>query len=162
MLHTIIADVLASPPETLTPTPFNGGVLTQLPKIGTGPGSTPQAFYTSAESPTQSGKLKNTISVIDGGDDPSPGGAALNGFVGFPLVYGWVIDTPTGIDAIKLLDERLHARFRRGVSYPHPNGSGIQFVILERQPIRDGDDFGYAGRVFTIWRIQGTFVRPAV
>lgn len=141
---------------------FSGGILRRLPQVGTGAYATPGAFWP-AEHP-EAGKLKNTIAVLDSGDDLSPGGSGQRGFVGFPLVYAWVTSGTTGEDMLEWLDERLHYRFNRGVSYPRGDdaGSMLELVTLERQPIRDADDFGYPGRVFTIWRIQGTYVRPSL
>jgi hypothetical protein len=142
---------------------FNGGVIEVLPKIGVGGvTNTPQAFYTPAEDPKQSGKLKNTIAVIDGGDDPAPNGAARNGFSGFPLVYAYVAANPAGEAAITALDVVLRSLFRRGRSYPRADGGGMEIIVLERQPILDGDDIGYPGRIYTIWRLQATYVRPIV
>jgi hypothetical protein len=157
--HTIINVMLS---EGALLSQFPGGLWDRIPKVGTGPGATPGAFYTQAEDASQSGKLKPVISVLDGGDNPSPGGAAHNGFVGFPQVYGYAFATPSGRALLGALDDRLRFRFRRGVSYPTPYGGSAELLTLERSPIRDGEDFGYPGRSFAIWRIQGTFVRPVV
>lgn len=155
----VISVLLADP--TITGD-FTGGIWRRLPQIGTGSSATEGAFWPAGT--LEAGKLKNTIAVLDGGDDLSPGGLGQRGFVGFPLVYAWVAASPAGEALLAKLDERIHYRFNRGVSYPRGDeaGSMVELVTLERQPIRDGDDFGYPGRMFTIWRIQGTYVRPAI
>lgn len=158
-LQHVIINTLFSEPVLLSQ--FPGGLWDRIPKVGTGATATPGAFYGN-ENPAEAGKLKPVISVVDGGDNPAPNGAAHNGFVGFPQVYGYTIATPSGRSLLGSLDDRLRFRFRRGVSYPTPYGGGAELVTLERSPIRDGEDSGYPGRVFAIWRIQGTFVRPVL
>lgn len=153
IINTLIGDSL------LYPTPFSGGVWPRIPRVGTGWLATPGAFYPSTD-PSNAGKLKPTIAVIDGGSNPSPGGVAHNGFVAFPQIYGYSTANASGEADLGLLEERLHAWFPlRGRSYPLGT-VGIEVKTLERQPIRDADDFGYPGRIFAIWRLQGTFVRP--
>ena len=159
MREVIIATLNGPSAGSIVSSNFPGGVLDRVPKIGTGVTATPSAFW-GPENPLEAGKLKNTISVIDGGDNPSPGGAAHHGRVGFPLVYGWVTTAPSGETALAALDGLLHTLFRRGVSYPVGNGKGAEIIVLERQPTRDADDFGYPGREFAIWRLQGTYVSP--
>jgi hypothetical protein len=156
----IIYDVLANDVEVMTSTKFLH-IMTRLPRAGTGQSATPQAFYTSAESPTEAGKLKPTIVVLDSGDNPSPNGAAHKGFVGFPLVYGYVAVSPVGEAMLATLQRKLHYHFPmdRGSWYPLGTGPGVEMKTLERQLIRDGDEFGFSGRQFAIWRIQATFVR---
>jgi hypothetical protein len=144
--------------SVLGPSVFPGGVWPRLPRQGTGRMVTPGAFYGS-ENPEEAGKLKPTIAVIDGGNDPSPGGVAHNGFVAFPLVYGFAIANPAGEASLDLLEERLHTHFPlRGAPYPLGLRS-VEMKTLEKQQQREADDIGYPGRVFAIWRIQGTFVR---
>ena len=155
-LQQLIINILAA---DISYTDFDGGVWPRLPRFGTGESATPGAFYPSTH-PTQAGRLKNTITVLDGGDNPGPDGSARNGFVSFPLVYAYIAPNPAGELALNALDTILRSRFRRGVSYPRQDGSGMELIVLERQLRRDGEDFGYAGREFTIWRIQGTFIRP--
>jgi hypothetical protein len=157
-LQTTIINILVGG-EAVVTSLFTGGVWDRLPRAGTGERATPGAFYP-ATHPTQPGRLKNTISVLDGGDNPGPDGLARNGFVGFPLVYAWVSPDPAGETALNTLDTSLRARFRRGVSYPRTDGSGMELVVLERAPLKDAEEYGYPGRLFTTWRIQGTFVRP--
>ena len=153
IINTLLGDPL------LHPTPFSGGVWPRLPRTGSGWLATPGAFYSSSD-PANAGKLKPTISVIDGGDNPSPGGVAHNGFVAFPQVYGYSTANPAGEADLALLDRRLRDLFPlKGRSYPLGT-VGVELMTLERQRIFDADDFGYAGRIFTIWRVQGTFVRP--
>lgn len=137
---------------------FNGGVWPRIPQAGSGATATPGAFW-GAENPGEAGKLKNTISVLDGGDDPAPNGAARDGYVGFPLVRGFVANTTSGRAALMQLEDRLHFRFNRHVTYARVDGSAVIFQVLERQPQQDGDEFGYPGRIFTTWRVQGTYVR---
>jgi hypothetical protein len=157
-LQALIIEILT---QDVSPSNFDGGVWPKLPRAGTGQSATPGAFYPSTH-PTQAGRLKNTIAVLDGGDNPAPNGEAINGFVGFPQVYAWITPGPTGDAALSALDSILRSRFRRGVSYPRTDGTGMELRVLERQPIRDAEEFGYPGRDFTIWRIQGTGIRPAV
>ena len=156
-IRDVIIDTLASD-SLLSPTPFSGGVLARLPRQGRGISSTPQAFY-GPENPSEAGKLKPTIAVLDRGDVPSPAGEAHNGFVGFPLVYGYVPTTASGEEMLTTLDDRLRFHFNRGEVYPTGSGSGAQIILLERQSIFDGDDFGFEGRQFAIWRLEATFVR---
>jgi len=146
----------------VVPTPFEGGVWNRLPQAGTGPGSTPGAFYTSAESTKLAGKLKDTISVVDVGESPAANGEGRDGFSAFPMVYGFAANSASGTAALALLDERLHAYFRRGLHYARGDdaGTGLDLLVLERQPLRDADDLGYPGYIFTVWRIQGTFIKP--
>ncbi len=144
--------------STLHPTLFPGGVWPRLPRQGTGWSATPGAWYGS-ENPAEAGKLKPTISVIDGGNVPSPGGVALNGFEAFPLVYGYVVANPSGEAALATLESRLRTHFPlSGRSYPLGTGN-VQMKTLEKQQQRDGDDFGFASRIFAVWRIQGVYVQ---
>lgn len=156
MRNTVIQ--LLTGDSLLYPTPFSGGVWPRLPRVGTGWLATPGAYYPNTD-PQNAGKLRPTISVIDGGYVPAPGGVALNGFQAFPQVYGYSTANPSGESDLGMLDERLHDWFPlRGRSYPL-DLAGIEIKTLEQQPIRDADDFGYPGRIFAIWRLQGTFVR---
>ncbi len=142
----------------LGPSEFPGGVWPRLPRIGTGSMATPGAFYCT-DTPLESGKLKPVISVIDGGSNPSPGGVAHNGFVEFPLVYGYSFANTAGEADLDLLEERIRFHFPlRGRSYPLGVRS-VRMKALERQPNREADDFGYPGRIFSIIRVEGTYVR---
>jgi hypothetical protein len=157
-IRDLVIDILLADTTPLHPTPFSGGVWPRLPRVGSGNLSTPGAFYPSTD-PQNAGKLRPTISVIDGGYNPAPGGVALNGFQAFPLVYGYSTANASGEAHLGTLGERLHAWFPlRGRSYPLGIG-GVELKTLERQPIRDADEFGYPGRIFAIWRLQGTFIR---
>lgn len=159
-LRQLVAAIIVNEGDLMAD--FPGGVLARIPQTGTGMVATSGAFWPAGH--PEAGKLKNTIAVLDGGDDLSPGGLGQRGFVGYPLVYGYVTANEAGETLLARLDERLHLRFNRGVSYPRNDdaGSMVEFVTLERQPTRDADDFGYPGRMFAIWRIQGTYVRPAL
>jgi hypothetical protein len=121
----------------------------------------PTTFW-GPENPAESGKLKNTLSVLDGGDVPAPNGVGRGGYTSFPLVYAYVKPDSSGDTALNLLQQALFNRFRRGISFPYVDADGhyvgLEIVTLERQPLRDGDDFGYPDRQFTIWRLQATRV----
>lgn len=136
---------------------FPGGILSRPPQKGNGWTATPNAFYTTAENPLESAKLKPLIVVLDGGDNPSPDAGARNGYVEFPLVRGYARDDEPGEEALKLLGDRLRARFTREW-YQRDDGRPIEFVLLERQPVQEADEFGFVDRIFTIWRIQATYV----
>jgi hypothetical protein len=156
-VRDVILQTLQNDPM-LGPSVFPGGVWPRLPRVGTGWSATPGAFY-GGENPLEAGKLKPTISVIDGGNVPSPGGVAHNGFVAFPLVYGYAAANPVGEAVLDTLEDRLHYWFPlRGRSYPL-GLVGVELKTIERQPNREADDFGYPGRIFSIFRVQGTFVR---
>lgn len=159
-IRDLVMTLLNNPEANLVPTPFSGGVWPRLPRTGTGQLATPGAFYPNTD-PVNAGKLRPTISVLDRGADPSPGGVAHNGFVAFPLVYGYSIANSDGETHLGLLEERLSALFpSRGRSYPFGT-VGVKLKMLERQSLTDADDFGYPGRIFAIWRLEGTFTRPS-
>lgn len=143
---------------------FPGGIFPRLPRAGKGASATPNAFWTQAENQLESGKLKNVISVLDGGNNPAPNGVARGGYMGFPLVYAFV-EPSNGSAALKALRNALKARFNRKLSYPWldsaNNVTGMEIVTLERQVIRDAEDMGYPDRWFTIWRLQATSVQLA-
>lgn len=148
----------------LYPSPFPGGINDTLPKAGSGGGATPDMFYDNSN-PLEAGLLKPVISVLEGGDNPAPNGAARNGYVQFPLVYAFVTPDGAGATALATLDSKLHSLFRRGVSYLLVNGvgpeqvSGLEILVLERQVLRDGEDFGTPDRKFAIWRLQATYLK---
>lgn len=158
-LRDIIVNTLSADSE-LYPTPFKA-ILDKVPQQGKGENATPEAFYTLAESQTEAGKLKPTIAVLDRGDNPSPNGAAHNGFVGFPLVYGYAPDSVAGEAMLSTLERKLHTHFPAlgGGWYGLASGAGVVMKTLERQLLTNAEDFGYPGRQFAIWRIECTFVR---
>jgi hypothetical protein len=140
---------------------FTGGVWNRWPKAGTGFGATPYAFE--AGTAITAPRMKNTITVLDGGENPAPGGAPRDAYQGFPMVYGWAHAGDDGKAALGVLGDRLRAMFRRGSSFDLTSGAGVELVTLERQPLRDADEFGWPGMIFTVWRVQATYVRaPAV
>jgi hypothetical protein len=159
-VRDLVYDVLSNDSEVMTGTKFVC-ILKTLPRPGTGPGATPNAYYTAAESPTQAGMLKPTIVVLDGGDTPAPNGETIQGIQAFPSVYGYVPTTSKGESMLATLQRKLYFHFPRdrGGWYPLGTGPGVQIQTLERQPLRDGDDFGYQSRWFAVWRVQGTFIR---
>lgn len=148
----------------LVPSPFLGGINDTLPKAGGGETATPELFYDSSNA-LEGGLLKPLVSVLEGGDNPAPNGTARNGYVQFPLVYAFVTPDSAGASALTTLDNALQLRFRRGVSYPVVSGagaeqaSGVEIVVLERQLLRDGEDFGTPNRKFAIWRLQATYLK---
>lgn len=163
-VQELVLAQLRDPAATPTnPTPhstlaaFDGGVWNRWPKAGTGFGATPMAFV--AGSPTTAPRMKNTISVLDGGENPAPNGQARGGFNSFPSVYGWAHAGDDGKNALGLLGLRLRTVFRRGVSYGLASGAGVELLALESSPVRDADEFGWPGMIFAIWRLQGTYVR---
>jgi hypothetical protein len=151
-LQTIIMNALDS--ESAMLSHFPGGMFPLLPRAGSGPSATPNAFWTKEENALESGKLKNTIAVLDGGDVPAPNGAARGGYASYPLVYAYIKPDSSGDAALKSLETALFARFRRDISYPYHDVTGVQIIPLERQPLRDGEEFGYPDRQFIIWRLQ--------
>jgi hypothetical protein len=153
-VQRMIVNILQSEPAMLSF--FPGGILTRPPQKGNGWTATPDAFY-GTENPLESAKLKPLIVVLDGGENPSPDAGARNGYVEFPLVRGYARDDLDGEKALKLLGDRLRARFTREW-YQRDDGRTIEFLLLERQPVQEADEFGFAERIFTIWRIQATYV----
>lgn len=155
----IIYDTLFNDPTVSTSTRFVA-FLKRLPQAGLGQSATPEAFYP-GNHPTEAGKLKPTIAVLDGGDNPSPNGAAHNGRVGFPLVYGFAPVSPAGDEMLSYLSAAIENHFPNDEShwYPLGTGPGVEIKRLERQLIRNADDLGFPGRQYAIWRIQATFVR---
>lgn len=150
----MIINILGS--ESAMLSHFPGGILPRAPQKGNGWSATPDAFYGS-ENPAESAKLKPLIVVLDGGDNPSPDSGARNGYVEFPLVRGYARDDEDGEEALKLLGDRLRARFTREW-YMRDDGRPVEFLLLERQPNQEADEFGFVDRIFTIWRIQATYV----
>jgi hypothetical protein len=162
-IQSIVIDALIGI-SGLFPSPFPGGINDTLPKAGSGGTATPDMFYDSSNA-LEAGLLKPLISVLDGGDNPAPNGAVRNGYVQFPLVYAFVTPDSAGASALATLDSKLQTLFRRGVSYLLVNGVGpeqvssVEIVVLERQILRDGEDFGTPNRKFAIWRLQATYLK---
>lgn len=160
-LRTPIQDIILTTLINTTglfPSPFDGGIIDTLPKAGTGSEATPELFYDGTD-PLEAGMLKQVISVLDGGDVPAPNGAARNGYAQYPLVYAFVKPNISGANALQTLDDKLHLRFQRGISYALSNGNGVEIRVLERQILRDGEDFGTPDRKFAIWRLQGIYIK---
>lgn len=136
---------------------FDGGVSLRFPQSGKGYSSTPWLFY-GGENPKEHAKLKPVIVVLDGGENPSPGAGARNGYVEFPLVYGYATDDDEGEANLAWLGDRLQTHFNRQW-YERNDGRPVELLRLERQSQQEGDDFGFPDRIFQIWRIQATLIR---
>jgi len=145
--------------DALLTSAFFGGIYPRLPRAGKGATATPNAFYTDAENPLQSGKLKPTIAVLDGDDVPAPAGEVLGGYQSFPWVYAYVIPDVTGETALGHLERVLRTKFRRDLSYPVYDVTGTQIIVLNRSGLLDGEDVGYPDRLWTRWRLQALSIR---
>jgi hypothetical protein len=157
-MQSIIIETLSGV-TGLFPSPFDGGISDVLPKAGSGPGATPGMFY-DGSNPLEAGKLKPVVCVLDGGDVPAPNGVGRNGYAGYPLVYAFVRPDVSGGTALQTLDDKLHLYFDRGISYLLPGtGRGVEIIALERQLLRDGEDFGTPDRKFAIWRLQAIYLK---
>jgi hypothetical protein len=150
----MIASILQAEAGLLTR--FPGGVSRRFPQSGNGYSATPTLFY-GIENPKEHAKLKPVVVVLDGGDNPSPGAGARNGYVEFPQVYGYATDDDEGRENLAWLGGILHLRFDR-TWYLRNDNRPIEFLTLERQAEAEGDDFGFPDRIFSIWRIQATYV----
>lgn len=137
-------------------TRFPGGVSTRFPQAGKGYSATPTLFY-GADNPKEHAKLKPVVVVLDGGENPSPGAGARNGYVEFPLVYGYAPDDEQGEADLAWLRGILRLRFNR-TWYQRDDDRPIELLTLEGQAKAEGDEFGFPDRIFRIWRVQATFV----
>lgn len=141
-------------------TAFPGGIWNRLPRAGSGSGAT-QGVFLPGNGAVSPPRMQNVVSVIDGGDNEAANGAARDGHVQYPRVYGFAQASDAGKHALEtVLETRLRTHFRRGRSYPLNSGAGLLMRVLDRTQILDADEFGFNGMVFSVWRLEAVYVLP--